>query len=337
MKAAPHIIGIFLFIFLLATKPTFSQQVGTRIDFFGYADNREYTAPYTTDKTYFGTILSPQLYLKLQENHYLYGGVHYKQEFGISPENKSKFDPIAYYNYKSERIDFALGFMPRYQKLNDMSRIVLSDTLFYDRPNIQGMYFNYQYKGVSQSIFIDWLSKQGAQTKERFIAGISGKYTFGAGYFANQGTLYHNALTSSGDPEEHIQDNAILVLRLGVDLSKYTFLDSVSIDAGAVVGFDRLRTEYEHSSKGFISDIHLAYKKFFVHNTLYLGQAINVPNGDSFYHRDKYDRIDLGWMPFQGKNIDAKLTASFHVRPGGVDNQQAFTLRYHFDESLWKK
>lgn len=326
------------FLFTVAfVHNLFGQEVGTKIVFFGYADNREYKAPYTTDKTFFGAIISPQIYLKLDQNHKIIGGIHYNHDFGINSENKNKVNPIAYYNFNSERIDFGIGFIPRQEKLKNIPLLILSDTLNYDRPNLEGMFFNYRNDNVSQSIFIDWLSKQGAENRERFIAGISGNYKFGKAYFANDGTLYHNALTNTNNPDEHIQDNAVLVLRLGLDFSENTLLDSLTIDAGTVLGFDRVRTEYSSNSKAFISNIHLTYKKFFIHNTLYLGEAINLPYGDSFYHRERYNRLDLGWVPFKGKNIDGKFTASFHFREGGMDNQQAFTLRYRFDQSLWKK
>lgn len=330
-------ILILSLICTIVVQQSYAQEVGAKVDFFGYADNREYTAPYTIDKTYFGTIISPQLYFKLNDNHALIGGLHYRQDFGITAENKSKVAPIAYYKYTSSYIDFGIGFMPRHEKLVNIPLLVLSDTLMIERPNLEGMFFKFNNQHITQSIFIDWLSKQGTENRERFIAGISGLYRFGKAYFANDGTLYHNALTLLSDPDNHIQDNAVLVLRLGLDLSESTSLDSLTIDAGTVLGFDRVRTEYEKKSNAFISNIHAQYKNFFLHNTLYMGNAIFLPNGDSFYRRDKYNRIDIGWIPFRNKNIDAKFTASFHLRQGGIDNQQAFTIRYSFDRIIRTK
>lgn len=337
MNLSKYFAFTLFFIFCTQIPKSYSQEVGTKIDFFGYADNREYKAPYTIDKTFFGAILSPQLYLKLNQNHKLVGGVHYNQDFGISSENKLRFNPIAYYNFDSENVDFGLGFIPRHDIMKNIPLLVLSDTLMYDRPNIEGMYFNYKNSQTRQLIFIDWLSKQGRQTRERFIAGISGLYKFGKVYFANDGTLYHNALTNTDNPNEHIQDNAVLNLRLGLDFSEQTVLDSLTIDAGIVLGYDRVRSQKSNKTKAFINNIHLAYRQFFIRNTLYLGNAIHLPYGDSFFHRDKYNRLDLGWIPFRGKNIDGKFTASFHFHGSGMDNQQAFTLRYRFDQQLWKK
>lgn len=331
------ILTFFVSAFILCTHNVSAQEAGLKLDFFGYADNRELGATYTTPKTIFGTIVSPQAYLKLDDHHQVVGGIHYNQDFGKHAQNKSRVNPIAYYNYSSPSIDFALGFIPRHERLQDVPRLVLADTLLYDRPNIEGMYFQYRKENMRQSVYIDWTSKQSQQHREQFVAGISGHYQWGVFYFANDGTLYHNALTSVDNPDEHIQDNAVFTAKVGLDFSEKTILDSLTIDAGAVYGFDRVRTEYEDSGVGLISNVHIGYKKFHLQNTLYLGKALNIPNGDPFYHRDKYNRLDLGWSPFKTDKIEGKFIASFHFREGGMDNQQAFTIRYNFGQSLWKK
>lgn len=328
---------LFLLIlsFLTAFQKAQGQKIGLKIDFLGYADNREYKAPYSIPKTFFGATLSPNLYFQLDSNHRIYGGLHFNQEFGINKENKNRINPIAYYNYQTSKIDFAIGFIPRYERTKDIHRMVLADTFQYDRPNLEGMYFQYKNKGFRQAVFIDWTNKQGFQNREQFIAGISGKYQKGIVYLQNEGLLYHNALSANDSLDEHIQDNAIVMLRLGVDLSEKTFLDSLTIDAGATYGFDRVRSVYEmQKSPGFISNIYLGYKRFFLANTLYLGKAVNLPNGDPFYHRAQYDRIDIGWIPFKTERIDGKFTASFHASKGYFDNQQSFTLRYRFGRAF---
>lgn len=334
-----QLIRYATFVLLLTTtlSTRAQQRIGFDIDFFGYADNREYKSIYTEDKTIFGTIMSPKLFFAIDSNHRIVGGMHYNQDFGKHPENKNRILPIAYYDYKSQYFDFALGHMPRYERLKDVPRLVLADTFMYDRPNIEGMYLAFHKKGLRQALYIDWLSKQSYTQRERFLVGLSGKYAFGSFFIKDDALLYHNALTSNDSIEEHIQDNGVVMLRAGVDLSHKTFLDSLTIEAGAAIGFDRVRTEYElRSSRGFISTIFLAYKKFFAENTLYLGDAQNLPNGDSFYHRNRYNRLDLGWVPFKKGNLEGKFTASFHFAPDQSSNQQAFTLRYTFGSSLSK-
>src|SRR5690606_3378776 len=335
MKQSTRIIIILTLLYCSVASVSNAQQIGLEVDFFGYADNREYKSIYTEDKTFFGAILSPKLYFALDSIPRVYGGLHYKQDFGMHSENKERVSPIAYYNFKNKNIDFALGLMPRHERLADVPRMVLADTFMYDRPNIEGMYFSFHNQHIKQAIYIDWLSKQSPQHRERFVVGLSGKYTFGNFYLADDVLLYHNALTSNAEIEDHIQDNGIVLLRAGADWSRKTFLDSLTIDAGMAIGFDRVRTEYDlRVARGFISNIYLGYKQFFLGNTLYLGDAQNLPNGDSFYHRDTYNRLDLGWTPFRKGNLEGKFTASFHFAPDQVSNQQVFTLRYRFGKSL---
>ncbi|MFD2555671.1 hypothetical protein [Sphingobacterium tabacisoli] len=337
-----HLLRLIVFLismlFSVGNGYLKAQEIGVKLDFFGYADNREYGTTYTEDKTIFGSLISPQLYFKLSDNHALYGGVHYNKDFGSRQQDKRAFNPIAYYNYTSTNIDFAIGFIPRYERLKNVPRVVLADTFMYDRPNLEGMFFKYRKEGFEQRVFIDWLSKQTFTDRERFMAGIAGSYHQGLFYVEHAGILYHNALTSNDDLDEHVQDNGVITANVGLDLSDKTTLDSLTIDAGAVVGFDRIRTKYDMQvTKGFISKQHLGYKKFGLTNTLYLGQAQNLPNGDPFYRRDKYDRVDLSWAPFTSKAIEAKLVVSFHFSKDQIDNQQAFTLRYNFGQSLWHK
>ncbi len=339
MRAHQSFLVYILFSYCLLALPTQAQQrVSFDIDFFGYADNREYKSIYTEDKTIFGTIISPTLSFAIDSNHRIVGGMHYNQDFGRHTENGDRLLPIAYYNYKNKNFDFALGHMPRYERLKDVPRIALADTFMYDRPNIEGMYLASQKDGWKQALYIDWLSKQSPNQRERFLVGLTGKYMLGRFYIKDDALLYHNALSSNDTIDQHIQDNGMAMLRLGVDLSHQTFLDSLSIEAGGVIGFDRVRTEYDlRVARGFISSIFLGYRRFFIENTLYLGDPQNLPAGDSFYHRDSYNRLDLGWVPFRKGNLEGKFTASFHFAPDQTSNQQAFTLRYRFGSNIWKK
>ena len=337
MKKASFISVIITLLACCFSTVSFAQrQIGMDVDFFGYVDNREYKSIYTTDKTYLGTIISPKLYFALDSNNRIYGGLNYQQPFGGHNDNNGKVSPIVYYNYRNKHIDFAIGHMPRYERLKNVPRMVLSDTLFYERPNIEGMYFSYRSKSLQQAIYIDWLSAQTYTQRERFMVGLSGKLKMGRFYIADDALLYHNAPNSNEAIEQHVQDNAVVILRAGLDLSEKTFLDSLRIDAGMALGLDRIRSEYDfRTAKGFISNIYLGYKTFFALNSLYLGDAQNLPLGDAFYHRNRYDRLDLGWTPFHKGNLEAKLTLSVHFASDQISNQQAFTLRYKFGQRIW--
>jgi len=326
---------LFISIISLFQSPLKAQKFGFGVDFFGYADNREFKTPYTIPKTFFGTTISPKFYFQIEKDHRIYGGVHINQEFGLNSENRTRVNPIAYYNYNNTNIDFAIGFIPRDLTLKDIPKMVLADTLMYDRPNLEGMYFQYKNSNFKQVVYIDWISKQGRRNREQFITGIRGRYNLGKFFIKNDGLLYHNALSSNDSLDEHIQDNGILMGNVGLDLSNSTVLDSLLIQTGAAIGFDRIRNVSGMKvASGFISTIYVGYKRFFLENSLYLGKPMNLPNGDPFYHRASYDRIDLGWIPFKTKRLEGKFIASFHFSKGHVDNQQAFLLRYNFAKEI---
>jgi len=326
----------FLFLnFCIVTcfAPIRAQEIGFYNEFFGFADNREYKSVHTEDKTIFGVIYSPGLQVSVDDQHHVYVGAYYRKDVGARANH---FNSTLYYNFRDENFDFALGLMPRHERLRDVPRMVLADTFLYDRPNIEGMHLAFRKNGIWQSLYIDWLSKQDIEDRERFVVGLSGKFCFGSFYLAEDALLYHNALTSSGNPDEHVQDNGVVLLRIGWDGRK-SGLDSLTADAGYAMGFDRLRTVYAmRRSLGFVANLYGEHKRFFLANTLYLGQAQQLPMGDPFYRRGTYNRLDIGWFPFRKTferkkskkpTIEGKLTFSIHFAADQTSNQQAFLLR----------
>lgn len=303
-------------------------------DFWGYADNREYKTPNTVDQTIIGARISPAFHFSLDEHHHLYGGIHYQKDFGS--RNQDLVHPIAYYNYKSDKIDFYIGHTPRLVLLEDLHYAALSSTFLYDRPNVEGLLFHYHGKRLNQKLFIDWTSKQSEEDREQFIVGWTGKSQFGSFFLHNDAVLWHNALRKNSDPDEHIRDNAMVMIRPGYDFSSLTGLDVFNLDAGILVGIDRIRSEYDFRfTKGFISNLEMKWKSYLLKNTLYMGEGNALPLADPYYYSKTYNRTDLGWIPFKNQAVEAQLLLSFHAAPGHFDNQQFFKLKYHFGQKLF--
>jgi len=331
-------LAIFILLtFFLAPNALLAQEIGLHIDFFGYADNREFKNTQTPPKTYFGSILSPQFNFKLNNKHKLVAGLHYQNNFGKNNENNNKAHPIMYYNYNGNNLNFSIGSMPRAEKLNNISKFILADTMYYDRPNVDGMHLEYTDTNYKQQIYIDWLNKQGRNYREQFLVGTRGRWNINKFFVENDVVMFHNSLSSNDDIDEHIQDNMTASLRLGVELTDVAFLDTLSTSVGIITNYDRLRTKYEHYNYGFIHQIDLAYANFFIKNILYLGDGVFSPHADPFYQSKKYDRLDFGWQPFKKGNIEGIFTASFHFTEQAISNQQSFTLRYVFDQRLFVK
>lgn len=322
---------------LLFTFPLIAQEktIDLHTTFWGFADNREYKTPYTEDKTIIGTLISPTLHFSTDKHHHLYGGIHYLKDFGS--RNQSTVNPIIYYNYSAPKIDFYIGHIPRSDVLPDVHPIVLSDTFLYDRPNVEGLLLHYHNSTLSQKLFIDWTSKQSETDREQFIVGWLGHLNFSNLYVKNDALLWHNALTKNAPEDQHIRDNALVMLRAGYDFTNLWNIDSLTFDIGISTGIDRVRSEYDFQfSKGFVSNLNFQYKNFLLKNTLYLGEGNQLPNADKYYYSSKYDRIDIGWIPFKNRYVESKLLLSFHFTPGHIDNQQFFSLKYNFGQSIYK-
>ncbi len=324
---------IVLFIVLCMT--THAQQFEWNVNFHGFADNREYATSGRYPQTIFGARIAPEIGIAVDSIHRLRAGINYLHEFGSSPSGK--VNPTLYYNYQQRGFNFYIGMFPRYGLLSDYPRAILNDTLLYYRPNVEGMLLRYENATFFQQIWIDWTSRQTDMDREQFMVGLSGKVSANLLYFSHHAMLWHNAGPMIKIPNDQVRDNGAAMVRVGLDLSKRTFLDSLDIHVGGVVGYDRLRGIYEwRTAAGFITGLHAAYRNFFLENTFFTGEPLDVPYGDQFYTARRYDRFEIGWTPIRYKGLEGKFIASFHFTPGAVDNQQQFLLRYHIGGSYPK-
>ncbi|TCK85779.1 hypothetical protein [Albibacterium bauzanense] len=320
------ILVISLFFCFLDSK---AQMLEWDFGFFGFADNHEYSASDRDSPTLIGLQFSPEVGLLVDSTHRVRFGVNILHEFGSS-KISSKINPTIYYNYTKKSINFYMGVFPRVGLVDGFSRALLSDTLQYYRPNLSGMLFRYEKKHIFQQVWIDWNSKQTETQREQFLVGLSGNVKVGDFSFGHEAVLWHNALPKNHDATIHLQDNAALIGWFGMNLSPHVKLDSLALSVGGLFSFSRDRSlGYWTTPKGLIVEGHIAYKAFYIHDVLYIGESQAIALGDSFYSESKYNRLDLGWEPFRKNRLSAKLVLSFHFTPGAIDNQQALNLRYN--------
>ncbi|MGK9117591.1 hypothetical protein [Olivibacter jilunii] len=308
------------------------QEFEWQVKAFGFADNREYLNAKLHSQSILGMRFAPEVGLRLDSTHRIRFGVNFLQEFGAEPFGE-KVNPILYYNYENRGLSFYIGAFPRFELLGDYPRAVLNDTLMYYRPNIEGLFFRYRKGSFHQQIWVDWTSRQTAEKREQFMVGLSGRAQTGLFFFSHYLSMLHTANTSNG--EFPVRDNMVALLQIGADLSDQWVLDSLTIAVGGLGSLDRIRGEYDtRTPKGFIADLHAAYRSWFIHNTFYKGQAHDILFGDRFYTKDSYDRLDLGWRPFRKGNVEGFFMFSLHFTPGEISNQQMIQLRYNFGKAL---
>ncbi|HEX7366085.1 MAG TPA: hypothetical protein VF273_03260 [Pelobium sp.] len=303
------------------------------INFHGFVDNREFSKTNRNSPTYFGARFSPEFGLLVDSVHRFRVGINALKEFG-SKNFTDHVSPVVYYQYKKQNNTFFIGAFPRFGLIDDYPIALLSDTLSYFRPNIEGMLYQYQTKNFRQNLWIDWTGKQTNTDRETFLFGFSGKYQPGMFYLSHYAYMFHNALSGISTPNQHLEDNGAVQLQFGLNFGKRTFLDSLTISAGPIISIERTRNVTGiQTPKGFITYLYAGYKHFNLKNTFYAGEGHHLINGDLFYSAKQYDRLDLGWTPISYKNIEGGFTFSFHFLDNIINSEQAFSLRYRISGS----
>ena len=327
-------------LYLIALLSFFSCSVAIAqttldVDFsgLGFLDNREYKDFIARSRTYSGTRIALDFGLNIDTlNSFVVGanGIH---EFGAVPFFL-KVDPVAYYQFKNKNWQFNAGEFPREGLIDNYPRALLNDTLQYYRPNIEGLFLRFinNNKTFTETMWIDWVSRQTDTQREEFLIGLEGKYKpdpFGPFYISHYFMLLHDAGAAILTPNDHIMDNGGAQVRLGLDFSHKTVLDSLSFEAGGMTSLERTRgVDQLQTPKGFVASAYLSYWRLAVFNEFYAGQGSHILYGDSFYEKKFYNRLDFIITPFVASRLRGQFIFTVHKTPGFTSNQEAFKLTY---------
>lgn len=318
---------------LTATLATRAQSIDVHFNGLGFLDNHEYKEFVARSRTYSGTRTALDFGLNLDSLNSFVVGVNGLHEFGAKPFF-GKVDPVAYYQYKSDRWQFNAGAFPREGLLTNYPRALLNDTLRYFRPNVEGLLARYQNHHGYETFWLDWVSRQTVTDREQFIFGASGKYTpkaDGNFYISHYFLLLHDAGAEVLLPTDHINDNGGAQVRLGMDFShKQTTFDSLSVEAGGMISLERQRgIDGFKIPKGFVASVYLSYHKLALFDEFYAGQGHEIVYGDSYYSKKTYNRVDVIYTPFLFKNIKGQFVFSFHQTSESTgSSQQVFRVTY---------
>lgn len=323
-------LHLTLTLLLIIELPGFSQQFEWHAGFDGFLDNREYFS-IDNPQTIFGSRIKGEVGASLAEVHRFRFGLNYLYEFGYRPDAHLP-DITMYYQYDDDRINFQIGSFPRFELL-EYPLALLSDTLLYYRPNIEGAYFGFRGDWGFQNIFIDWTSRQTEETHERFIFGFSGalrKRILFLDYYLMMG---HFAARAIPDPDHHLRDNGGFQINLGADLSGRVFLDTLSFSAGTLVSLDRTRGVDDgwQTPAGFAGQFKAFYRWFGIKGLYYRGQGHTFLYGDPFYRLKEYGRLDLFYMPFHNEKVNIKINFVLHFAAGQIDYSQQILVSMALD------
>ena len=291
-------------------------------EYVGFLDNREYFNSHNRAQTMFGNRLDLGLQFQVDSIQKVFVGFDYVYEFG-APANAKPIIPTIYYAYKNTNIDFSFGAFPRSGKL-DYPHLLLTDTLDYYKPNIEGVLLNLKSNIAHQNVWIDWTGRQSETVNESFLAGTSGNIHKGILFIENYLYMYHHAAKSIRDSLFHIRDNGGGMLLAGLDLRKQYF---VKFAVGSAFSYDRYRPNKYQINKGLFAQILFQHSFFGLRLIHYRGDGLSLAYGDGFYSADNYTRIDGEIHFFHQKTIELFLQLSVHVLERDINTSQKLILK----------
>lgn len=303
-----------------------AQNLEWDLSMFGFADNREYKSAVQIPQSILGIQFLPQIGLTFDSLHTISVGANLLKEFG-SDKFVDKVHPYVYYKFSGNHFSYHFGSFPRRQFLSSNPKLLYYDSLDYYRPYINGLFWTFKKGRFTQSVYLDWTSRQTNTRRETFIMGGQGSFTHGMFFFQNFIYMYHFAGTAIPDPNDHVRDNGVAFLRFGVDASQKTLFDSLSISISGVKSFERSRGFVGwHTPEGFIVEATIEYKGLGINNVFYKGQGHNLDWGDPYYRLKSYNRLDIYFTPLQFERVKGRFGISMHFAEGNISHQQQFTL-----------
>lgn len=295
------------------------------IGFDGILDNREFATPYVKPETIFGARINPGVSFGFDTLHSVNLGINYMYEFGgellgVMPQLD------LYYNFKSEQVNFLFGSFPRKNVL-DYPLMVLTDTLNYYSPNMEGASVSYAWSWGDVHTWIDWTGRKTTETREGFLAGFDATFRAGLFYLTALTTYYHLARSSVWDSSNTFWDDGSILGIIGADFSDKLVLDKLDISTAWVSTYVRERVADAVWTKGWLSQLDVRYGIFGIKGTCYLGEGPHLLYGDWLYRSGNYGRIDLFIDPFHHLPFSSKIGWNMHMISGeGVQWSQQILI-----------
>ncbi|MFW6253394.1 MAG: hypothetical protein ACOC41_00545 [Chitinivibrionales bacterium] len=294
-----------------------------RLQFSGVADNREYFNSVTTPQTILGARFGATAGLTIDQAHHIRFGGTVMQEYG-SEFGFDKATPYAYYYYDGMPSEFVFGIFPR-KMLSTYPRALLTDTLYFYRPQVEGALFRLKGAFGEQSLWLDWTSRQTDTNRETFLFGFDGTLVYKSLFMRHTFLYYHFAGPAVRIPGDHVRDNGGGSLAAGVTMQKLWLFDTLQVAMGGLGSYDRTRgvTDWQ-SSAGATALLYMSAPRFSLRYEHYWGESHKLDWGDRFFKAKQYGRLDMGVIPILHRNITARFIYSLHIIESKLDHQQAF-------------
>lgn len=321
------------FLLMLAHLLT-AQTLEWKAGMYHFFDNTEFIGSrYINDQTMAGIRLSPEIGLRMNGNHHFRVGFDALKSYG-SPNLVDSCSPTAYYLFDNGRFRFLMGSFAREGQFNDFSRAFFQDSIRYYRPNMNGFLLAYNGNDFKAKLFMDWTARQSQTVHEAFYVGGSAIYRKSIFVAEAQALLFHHAgsLQVRG-----VRDNSLVHPALGLNLDGKTWLDSLRLSVGALIGLerDRLVSAQFSTRKGFLVELDAFYQGFGLESSTYFGQGImkdyatmgsELYWGDPLYRGRFYSRVDLSYDFIRLPYLTGRINLANHFSAGNFYVEQSLIV-----------
>ena len=330
-------ITILLLLLSILTVTASEQTFDIRTTFTGILDNREYSNSVSTDQTVFGSRIDLTLGYTIDSEHQLRAGAGYFQQFG-SDFNQEPAYPLLYYKYSGPVTTFYMGSFPRNETVS-FPRSLISDSLIYYRPAVQGTYFRAANHLISQNVWIDWVSFRTDTDPEHFIFGASGSLQYGGFFLDHYFKMFHKVGPLQPIPGQSIRDNGGAFVSAGYRKDELSVFDSLEIRCGYLVTLDRIRSGGNwNTPAGIVVAGRMYAFDFGLDFTAFRGEAQKILLGDPLYNTGSYGRIDLSYgRTVANGMVRYKYIQGIHFIHNSVDYSHVFYLTVAIGAELWNK
>ena len=317
------------------------------VDFAAYFDNREYKAPYQIPQTLLNFRLSPEIGVRINDRaggaHEMVAGVRYTQPLGGNWRD-IHIAPTAYYHFQYRGFDVGMGAIPYENRIAPLPDWVMYDSLVYMHPNIQGALMSYRDKRGYVEFMCDWRSNQTAERREMFRLVLDGRYQYKWLMTGGLFSLNHKAGFAAPN-HEAVMDDINLNAFVGVNLSSYTPLDSLSLQVGYIFEWERDRaTDESLFPQGMLVELYARWWFLGLKNTFFYGDNLQpfrsrnayLNLGDPFYQSRLYNRTDLIVYLYRSSFVNFYFSWNMHYDTYHLQHQQQLIVRFNLD-GIWHR
>lgn len=325
----------------LSVRPRFVYDVDLLFDF----DNREVYHPYEPSQTIFGVRLTPTIGVEVADSlggaHRLMAGVSYLQPFGAGWRS-ARVCPTLYYRYSYKGVRVHAGFVPYRELYAPLPDYLMSDSMRWAYPNIQGLLAQYRDHRGYVEVLCDWRGMMSDTVREAFRLIADGRYRYRWLYLGGIAQMNH---LSHSERVLGVCDDVTMHPYLGVDMADFTPLDELSLTAGYLLSWQRdRRAEVSQLSHSLEAELGLRWRWVGVHSQLHYGGDVMplyaqygpvLNQGDPRYRSRLYSRTDVRLYLQRSPYLTAYAGWSLLYTEGyKLGHQQQVVCQFNLEECV---